>query len=64
MLLPCVDDGGVRVVTSFRGICSDEMVMVPQMAESISEGTLKTWQKNVGDLVVTDTDVATDKVCI
>ncbi len=48
------------------GVCSDETVKVPQMAESISEGTLKTWQKKVGDVVVADEEVATietDKVC-
>ncbi len=36
------------------------------MAESISEGTLKTWQKKVGDTVEVDEEVATietDKVC-
>jgi hypothetical protein len=36
------------------------------MAESISEGTLKTWQKKVGDIVAADEEVATietDKVC-
>jgi len=36
------------------------------MAESISEGTLKTWQKKVGDVVAADDEVATietDKVC-
>jgi hypothetical protein len=36
------------------------------MAESISEGTLKTWQKKVGDTVEADEEVATietDKVC-
>jgi 2-oxoglutarate dehydrogenase E2 component (dihydrolipoamide succinyltransferase) len=36
------------------------------MAESISEGTLKTWQKKVGDTVAVDEEVATietDKVC-
>jgi hypothetical protein len=36
------------------------------MAESISEGTLKTWQKKVGDVVTADEEVATietDKVC-
>ena len=35
------------------------------MAESISEGTLKTWQKKVGDRVEQDEEVATietDKV--
>ena len=37
------------------------------MAESISEGTLKTWQKKVGDTVEADEEVATietDKVCV
>lgn len=37
------------------------------MAESISEGTLKTWQKKVGDTVTVDEEVATietDKVSI
>jgi hypothetical protein len=35
------------------------------MAESISEGTLKTWQKKVGDEVAADEEIATietDKV--
>jgi hypothetical protein len=35
------------------------------MAESISEGTLKTWQKKVGDAVTADEEIATietDKV--
>ena len=37
------------------------------MAESISEGTLKTWLKQVGDTVQADEEVATietDKVCM
>ena len=37
------------------------------MAESISEGTLKTWLKQVGDSVAADEEVATietDKVCV
>ena len=29
------------------------------MAESISEGTLKTWQKKAGDTVAADEEVAT-----
>lgn len=44
-----------------------ETVKVPQMAESISEGTLKTWLKQVGDSVQADEEVATietDKVRI
>ncbi|KAL0959857.1 hypothetical protein HGRIS_011530 [Hohenbuehelia grisea] len=36
-----------------------ETVKVPQMAESISEGTLKTWAKQVGDSVAVDEEVAT-----
>lgn len=43
----------------------DEVVKVPTMAESISEGTLKQWQKKVGDHVEADEEVATietDKV--
>ena len=42
-----------------------ETVKVPQMAESISEGTLKSWSKQVGDSVAADEEVATietDKV--
>lgn len=43
-----------------------ETVKVPQMAESISEGTLKQWNKKKGDFVNADEEVAvieTDKVC-
>ncbi|KAI0760475.1 dihydrolipoamide succinyltransferase [Fomes fomentarius] len=36
-----------------------ETVKVPQMAESISEGTLKTWLKQPGDTVQADEEVAT-----
>lgn len=32
---------------------------VPQMAESISEGTLKQWSKKVGDSVEADEEIAT-----
>lgn len=42
-----------------------ETIQVPQMAESISEGTLKTWMKKVGDHVEADEEIAsieTDKV--
>ena len=42
-----------------------ETVKVPQMAESISEGTLKSWSKKVGESVEADEEVATietDKV--
>ena len=43
-----------------------ETVKVPQMAESITEGTLKSWSKQEGDTVAMDEEVATietDKVC-
>ena len=42
-----------------------ETVKVPQMAESISEGTLKAWLKKPGEFVNADEEVATietDKV--
>lgn len=42
-----------------------ETVKVPHMAESLTEGTLKTWSKQVGDTVEMDEEVAsieTDKV--
>ena len=46
-------------------IFAAETVKVPQMAESISEGTLKQWNKKKGDFVKADEEVAvieTDKV--
>lgn len=42
-----------------------QTVKVPNVAESITEGTLKQWTKRVGDLVAVDEEVATietDKV--
>lgn len=36
-----------------------ETIKVPQMAESISEGTLKSWSKQEGDYVAVDEEVAT-----
>ncbi|KAF3763723.1 dihydrolipoamide succinyltransferase [Cryphonectria parasitica EP155] len=38
---------------------ADKVVQVPQMAESISEGTLKQWSKQVGDFVEQDEEIAT-----
>lgn len=38
---------------------ADTIIKVPQMAESISEGTLKQWQKKVGDFVQQDEEIAT-----
>jgi 2-oxoglutarate dehydrogenase E2 component (dihydrolipoamide succinyltransferase) len=38
---------------------ADKIVKVPAMAESISEGTLKQWNKSVGDFVEQDEEIAT-----
>ncbi|KAL9634147.1 MAG: hypothetical protein Q9164_004274 [Protoblastenia rupestris] len=38
---------------------ADKIVKVPEMAESISEGTLKQWQKQIGDHVDQDEEIAT-----
>lgn len=51
----------------FRQVRSyaDRVVKVPEMAESISEGTLKQWSKQIGDYVEQDEEIATietDKV--
>ena len=46
---------------------ADKTVQVPQMAESISEGTLKQFTKSIGDFVEQDEEIATietDKVKI
>jgi len=52
------------VVQQFRSY-ADTIVKVPAMAESISEGTLKQWSKQIGDYVEQDEEIATietDKV--
>ena len=44
---------------------ADRVVKVPQMAESITEGTLKQWSKRIGDYVEQDEEIVTietDKV--
>ncbi|KAE8838993.1 2-oxoglutarate dehydrogenase complex E2 component [Pyrenophora teres f. teres] len=38
---------------------ADTVVKVPEMAESITEGTLKQWSKQVGDYVEQDEEIAT-----
>ncbi|KAF2257644.1 dihydrolipoyllysine-residue succinyltransferase component of 2-oxoglutarate dehydrogenase-like protein complex [Lojkania enalia] len=38
---------------------AETVVKVPQMAESITEGTLKQWSKQVGDFVEQDEEIAT-----
>ncbi|KAL9129728.1 MAG: hypothetical protein Q9217_001886 [Psora testacea] len=40
-------------------MAADKIVKVPEMAESISEGTLKQWQKQIGDHVEQDEEIAT-----
>ncbi|RDL32475.1 Uncharacterized protein BP5553_08931 [Venustampulla echinocandica] len=52
------------VIQQFRSY-ADYIVKVPQMAESISEGTLKQWSKQIGDHVAQDEEIAsieTDKI--
>jgi 2-oxoglutarate dehydrogenase E2 component (dihydrolipoamide succinyltransferase) len=46
------------VVQQFRSY-ADQVVKVPEMAESISEGTLKQWSKQIGDYVELDEEIAT-----
>lgn len=51
----------VQIVRSY----TDKVVKVPQMAESISEGTLKQFSKGIGEHVDQDEEIATietDKV--
>jgi hypothetical protein len=53
-------------IQQFRSY-ADRIVKVPDMAESITEGTLKQWSKKVGDYVEQDEEIATietDKVCL
>ncbi|KAK2612175.1 2-oxoglutarate dehydrogenase complex E2 component [Conoideocrella luteorostrata] len=38
---------------------ADKVIQVPQMAESISEGTLKQFSKSIGDFVEQDEEIAT-----
>ena len=52
------------IAQQFRSY-ADKIVKVPEMAESISEGTLKQWSKQIGDFVEQDEEIATietDKV--
>ncbi|KAI9743289.1 MAG: 2-oxoglutarate dehydrogenase complex E2 component [Claussenomyces sp. TS43310] len=46
------------VLQQFRSY-ADKIVKVPEMAESISEGTLKQWSKQIGDYVEQDEEIAT-----
>ncbi|TGO51320.1 hypothetical protein BCON_0163g00010 [Botryotinia convoluta] len=46
------------VIQQFRSY-ADKVVKVPEMAESISEGTLKQWSRQIGDYVEQDEEIAT-----
>ncbi|KAF8146930.1 dihydrolipoamide succinyltransferase [Mycena galopus ATCC 62051] len=48
-----------RAALHSTGLLQSETVKVPQMAESITEGTLKSWLKQVGDSVAADEEIAT-----
>ncbi|KDQ09133.1 hypothetical protein BOTBODRAFT_37373 [Botryobasidium botryosum FD-172 SS1] len=59
-----LSDGRARRVSAAQfhtsgALYVPETVKVPQMAESITEGTLKQWSKKVGDHVAQDEEVAT-----
>ncbi|KAJ1969794.1 2-oxoglutarate dehydrogenase complex E2 component [Dispira parvispora] len=47
------------VFISQKRFYADKVIKVPQMAESITEGTLKQWTKQVGEFVKQDDEVAT-----
>ncbi|KFY49882.1 hypothetical protein V496_09764 [Pseudogymnoascus sp. VKM F-4515 (FW-2607)] len=49
---------GFPIVQQFRSY-ADTIVKVPQMAESISEGTLKQFSKQIGEYVELDEEIAT-----
>ncbi|CAM1508925.1 Fc.00g026640.m01.CDS01 [Cosmosporella sp. VM-42] len=54
-----------RLFSSSRALNGEFIVKVPQMAESISEGTLASFMKQVGELVEADEELAsieTDKI--
>lgn len=67
MATPCLSSAAYIGVRHFQTstLRLAETVKVPQMAESITEGTLKQWNKKKGDFVQADEEVATietDKV--
>ncbi|KAF5682628.1 2-oxoglutarate dehydrogenase E2 component (dihydrolipoamide succinyltransferase) [Fusarium denticulatum] len=51
VMLPCM----MQTVRTY----ADSVIKVPQMAESISEGTLKQFSKSIGDYVEQDEEIAT-----
>lgn len=50
---------GAKSLRAPRRFYVDKTVKVPEMAESISEGTLKQWSKKIGDFVEQDEEIAT-----
>ncbi|KAL2203563.1 dihydrolipoamide succinyltransferase [Sarocladium strictum] len=57
--------GQHQLLSTSRAYLADVTINVPQMAESISEGTLATFHKKVGDYVEADEEIAsieTDKI--
>lgn len=50
---------GAKSLRAPRRFYADKTVKVPEMAESISEGTLKQWSKKIGDFVEQDEEIAT-----
>ncbi|KAM0715857.1 hypothetical protein Q7P37_008371 [Cladosporium fusiforme] len=48
-----------RQFSMTRSLKGEEIVKVPEMAESISEGTLKQFSKEIGDYVEQDEEIAT-----
>lgn len=51
--------GGIFLQRPQSRFYADKIVKVPEMAESISEGTLKQWSKQIGDFVEQDEEIAT-----
>ncbi|KAG0287700.1 2-oxoglutarate dehydrogenase complex E2 component, partial [Linnemannia gamsii] len=55
----------IKIKNKEKDMNTDYVVKVPHMADSISEGSLKQWNKKVGDFVALDEEIATietDKV--
>ncbi|KAH0544016.1 hypothetical protein FGG08_001784 [Glutinoglossum americanum] len=50
---------GLRLNSTQPRLYAESIVKVPEMAESISEGTLKQWQKKIGEYVEQDEEIAT-----
>ncbi|KWU46244.1 dihydrolipoyllysine-residue succinyltransferase component of 2-oxoglutarate dehydrogenase-like protein complex [Rhodotorula sp. JG-1b] len=56
---PVLPVNGARSFHAACRTCQEQLVKVPSMAESITEGTLKQWLKQKGDFVEADEEVAT-----